>query len=153
MVLSQVSLYSGPVVTLGIAALAVLFSGLIVLAVDAEKGGRLRTVLEHDGLRAVGKYSYGMYVFHLFILSAGQQALASVIHLPGLISKLLAVIWGSAASFAAAWLSYHLYEKHFLRLKRFFEHRKPAASSAVLAAALVSANHACRAVATNSLPS
>jgi peptidoglycan/LPS O-acetylase OafA/YrhL len=28
-----------------------------------------------------------------------------------------------AATFVAAWASYHLYEKHFLKMKRFFRTR------------------------------
>ena len=114
------------VLTVGIAALAVLFAGLIVLGVDALEGSRLRRVLEHDGLRSVGKYSYGIYVFHLLILLVGRQLLWPLSHAPAFIAKPVLVAWVLGVSFVAAWLSYHLYEKHFLRLKRFFEYQQPA---------------------------
>ncbi len=130
------------VLTVGLAAPALFFSGLIVLAVDAVEGSRLRRVLENDGLRAFGKYSYGIYIFHSLILEGGQQALSSKIHLPVLILKFLALVWVSAVSFAAAWLSYHLYEKHFLRLKCFFEYREPTPSAPVLLSHGVSYEHA-----------
>jgi peptidoglycan/LPS O-acetylase OafA/YrhL len=111
---------SSLVLTVGIAALAVFFSGLIVLAVDAAEGSRRRRLLERNGLRAIGKYSYATYVFHSLILLATVQLLSPLSHAPVFIAKPVAVIGVLAASFVAAWLSYHLYEKHFLRLKRFF---------------------------------
>lgn len=74
-------------------------------------------------LQSVGKYSYGMYVFHkplhenfsrLVLSKLGWQPaghlLVAVLHL-----GLLTVI-----TYGLAWLSYHLYEVHFLRLKRYF---------------------------------
>lgn len=141
MVLRKATMDDRLVLTFGIGALALFFSGLIVLAVDAEEGCRLRRVLEHHGLRAVGKYSYGIYVFHSLILMTGAQALSSRIHHTGLVAKLLALIWVSAASFTAASLSYHLYEKHFLRLKRLFEYRAPNCSAPFLSAHRVLSDH------------
>jgi peptidoglycan/LPS O-acetylase OafA/YrhL len=114
------------VITVGIAALAVFFAGLVVLAVDAPEGGRLRRVLESQGLRALGRYSYGIYVLHTLVLLATVRALSRLPHVPAVVAKPFAVAWVLALSLAVAWLSYHLYEKHFLRLKRFFEYQEPA---------------------------
>ena len=58
-----------------------------------------------------------------------MQLLSSLSHAPNFIAKPVAVVWVFGVSFVAAWLSYHLYEKHFLRLKRFFEYREPAYSA------------------------
>jgi peptidoglycan/LPS O-acetylase OafA/YrhL len=112
------------VLTVGIAALAMFFAGLVALAVDATEGSRLRRVLESPGLRAIGKYSYAIYVFHSLILLATVRLLSPLVYVPAFIAKPVVVFWALSASFAAAWLSYHLYEKHFLRLKRFFECRQ-----------------------------
>jgi peptidoglycan/LPS O-acetylase OafA/YrhL len=109
------------VLTIGIAALAVLFAGLIVLATDAVEGSRLRRHLESNWLRAIGKYSYAMYVFHPLILLATLRLVWPLSVIPIYISKLVVVLWVSVASFLTAWLSYYLYERHFLQLKRFFE--------------------------------
>lgn len=109
------------VVTVGLTVLAVFFAGLLVLAVRAAEGGRLRRLLENRALTAVGKYSYAIYVFHSLILVATVSLFPSLSRLPVFVAKPLTAVWVLAASFAAAWLSYHLFEKHFLRLKRFFE--------------------------------
>jgi peptidoglycan/LPS O-acetylase OafA/YrhL len=112
---------SGAVVTtLGIAALAIFFSALIALALDAVDGSWLRRALQHKGLMAIGKYSYGMYVFHGLILLARPLLLPLPSGIPPYVAKSIVLVWLLAVSFATAWLSYHLYEKHFLRMKRFF---------------------------------
>jgi peptidoglycan/LPS O-acetylase OafA/YrhL len=113
------------VLTIGITALAMFFAGLVVLGVDAAEGGRLRRVLESSSLQAIGKYSYAIYVFHSLILLATVRLLSPLAYVPAFIAKPVAVLWALAASFVVAWLSYHLYEKHFLRLKRFFEYGQP----------------------------
>jgi peptidoglycan/LPS O-acetylase OafA/YrhL len=80
-------------------------------------------LLTWPALRKVGQYSYGMYVFHkplhdVFSASLLKrwdiQPMGSI---PVASLHLLAV---AAASFALAWLSYNLYEIHFLKLKRHF---------------------------------
>jgi peptidoglycan/LPS O-acetylase OafA/YrhL len=118
------------VLTVGIAALAVFFSGLLALTLSAGERSPLRRLLETNGLQAIGKYSYAIYVFHCLPLAIGVKLLSPLPRLEGFIAKPVAVIWVTAASFAAAWMSFHLYEKRFLRLKRFFEYRDPARSAA-----------------------
>ena len=130
------------VLTIGIAALATFFSGLIVLAVEAPLGSRLRRLLECNGLRAFGKYSYAIYVLHGLILSATVQLTSPLLHVPSFIAKPVTMILVSAASFAVAWISYHLYEKHFLRLKRFFEYQQPVHLEALVSSQCVSYSNA-----------
>ena len=114
---------SGAVVTtLGIAALAIFFSALIAFALDAAEGAWLRRALENKSLVAIGKYSYGMYVFHGLILVARPLLLPLPSGMPPSVTKSIVLVWLLAVSFATAWLSYHVYEKHFLRMKRFFEY-------------------------------
>ncbi len=68
-------------------------------------------VLGSRPLRVAGLYSYGIYVLHPFVLayahSRWPQAVGSFRLAAGVV----------VVSFALAWLSYHGYEKHFLRLK------------------------------------
>jgi peptidoglycan/LPS O-acetylase OafA/YrhL len=97
------------VLTIGVAALAVFFAGLVGLAVNAPPNSRMRQVLENRTLRAIGKYSYAMYVFHALILVACAGFLARWLDVPVFVAKPAAVVWVTAVSFGAAWLSYHLY--------------------------------------------
>jgi peptidoglycan/LPS O-acetylase OafA/YrhL len=106
---------------------ALVFALLVARVVSPGAGGAGDGIRRlHDALSAVGKVSYAMYVFHKpmhqFI---GKPALAAL----GLsLSTSVAVnaayiVAGSAVVFAAAWLSWHLFEKHVLALKRRFEPR------------------------------
>ena len=111
--------------TTGYAVLALTFGALLVLTVRAREGSRLHRSLSAPGLRFFGRYSYGIYVLHGPLLSW----LAAVGFSPALMPK----VWGSAlpgqalfaagalaATTAVALVSWHLVEKPFLSLKRFF---------------------------------
>ena len=73
-------------------------------------------------MTALGKYSYGLYVYHHFLsyffaTHRTEFALAALVG-----SHTLAVVLqasaGIALSIAVAWLSYEGFEKRFLRWKR-----------------------------------
>jgi peptidoglycan/LPS O-acetylase OafA/YrhL len=85
----------------------------------------LRRFFEGKALRFFGKYSYGLYVLHLIALGYLLRTFRGWISVvtpnkgvgvvgAGLMVFVLAV--------AAAYTSYHLYEKQFLRLKRYFDY-------------------------------
>jgi peptidoglycan/LPS O-acetylase OafA/YrhL len=104
-------------------ALAVAFA-LLLLAAVRTYGTRptwLSRALCMAPLRSAGKYSYAMYVFHFPITKLlGTRLLgpAATAH-----SATIAVLYAAAVTvvtYLCAWLSYHLYEQHFLRLKRYF---------------------------------
>ncbi len=95
--------------TIGYTALAIAFGGLLVAAL-----GPLRQPFSAWPLRWLGIYSYGIYVIHPFVIRALRQR-----------TTLTFGSWQFAAaaticSLAAAWLSYQLYERHWLALKRRF---------------------------------
>ena len=128
-------IYSRLMILAGFPLLALLFAALLVRAMDAEtwisRLGNWRV------LRFFGKYSYGLYVFHLLFapaLSKYQPRLQGALHsvVLGGIAYVLLTLLGTCV---AAVLSYQLYEKHWLRLKRHFAYRRtePASAGAVTA--------------------
>jgi peptidoglycan/LPS O-acetylase OafA/YrhL len=58
---------------------------------------------------------------HMKALSGGQA--------PGIPAALAYSVIMSIATFLVAFTSWHLYEKHFLKLKRFFPRREPLSSA------------------------
>ena len=107
--------------------LALGYVGLLTLALTPRS--RLQTFFKASPLRRLGRYSYGLYVLHLIVLYYGQAPVRAAMqrsHVsPSLVSPLAGMII-FFASFAAAILSYHLYEKPFLGYKRFFACRMQA---------------------------
>jgi peptidoglycan/LPS O-acetylase OafA/YrhL len=98
----------------GLTALAWFYRSLLIAALTT----RLALPLSLTPLRSVGKYSYGIYVTHMLILKyvwrgAGCDRLVS--HRALALAGALFV-----CSYAAAFLSWHLMEKHFVALKRYF---------------------------------
>ena len=77
-------------------------------------------------LRSLGKYSYGLYVLHLPLFTYLQQPVRNLLaeHLTRNKGVGVAVtgLTCFALSVVAAFLSYQLYEKQFLRLKRLFSY-------------------------------
>jgi peptidoglycan/LPS O-acetylase OafA/YrhL len=110
--------------TLGITALSIFFAALLASLLHRSQRSPLGRFLERNWLVAIGHYSYAMYVFHFIILSAAVHLLfhfvPSAASLPDYETKPLLAVFGVIASFAAAWVSYNLFEIHFLRLKSHF---------------------------------
>jgi peptidoglycan/LPS O-acetylase OafA/YrhL len=79
----------------------------------------------------LGTYSYGLYVYHHFIsyyLASNRIDLQLGLWLGSHSAAVaLQATLGASASLALAYLSYELFEKRFLRLKRLFQMAKEAA--------------------------
>jgi peptidoglycan/LPS O-acetylase OafA/YrhL len=109
-------------------AVALFFGAIVALAVC----GAFRW-LDNRVLREVGQKSYGMYVFHVPLLVLAMN----YIHLPshlrqwawhGCLADMIFFFCMIIITYLVAFISYNAYEKHFLRLKRFFradQSRKP----------------------------
>lgn len=100
-------------------AIALVYGGLIIRALHGAV-----PFLESRFLRVMGRYSYGLYVIHvpmiptLHLFGITPLTFGSRI---GTFAGLLAyVVVAVSATFAAAWLSWNIYEKRFLALKRHF---------------------------------
>ncbi len=124
-------------VTLGITAVSVLFATAVERAVYGV--GLAQRLLAHPYLQAIGRYSYAMYVVHCLAVSGLNWLIASRLGgLPKLgpgAGKLLAVVAVTLLSLAAALVSYRLWEKHFLKLQRYFAYESTRRPSAALPSA------------------
>jgi len=111
--------------TYGFTSFAIIYVCLVLYAyLYSESSTRAATLLRKPILRAFGKYSYAIYVFHypLFIVYGLAVRRASV-GLPDgsrFIFWVLALLVGMGLSYVAAVMSWHLVEKHFWGLKHRF---------------------------------
>ena len=109
--------------TVGYTVLAIVFAAAILaLVLDASREERpspAAMILSWAPMRALGRYSYAMYIFHKPLHDlVGKPALAAI-GLGGLLPLgpgLAYVAIGTIAITAAGALSYHLFERHFLAL-------------------------------------
>jgi peptidoglycan/LPS O-acetylase OafA/YrhL len=104
---------------------ALFFGALTLLAVQPAERSRTARVFQNPVLRMFGKYSYGIYVYHGLISHhmvelRTEHRLGALLgsHSAGIVAQ--AVI-GVGLSLLISVLSYELFEKRFLALKKFFE--------------------------------
>jgi peptidoglycan/LPS O-acetylase OafA/YrhL len=129
------------------ALLQMLLACLLLWVLVAPERSAISRFFRSRTMVFLGTYSYGLYVYHHFIsyyLSSNRTELELTrwIGSHGAAVALQATL-GAFASVALAYLSYELFEKRFLGLKRLFETGKepapPAALSAIGPVALTSA--------------
>ncbi len=108
----------------GYSAATAASTGLIALVL---RSGHITSLFSIEPMRWLGKYSYGIYVLHVILFVYLDQPIRNLIRLHLTSSKGATVVLTglliSLLSITAAYLSYNLYEKRFLRLKRFFDYR------------------------------
>ncbi len=111
--------------TYGFTSFALIYVCLVLYAyVYSGSPTRQAALLRKPILRAFGKYSYAIYVFHypLFIVYglAVRKASSGLPEESRFIFWLLALAGGIGLSYALALMSWHLVEKHFWGLKGSF---------------------------------
>lgn len=108
---------------------AAFFGTLVLLAVHPDSGV-VKAAFQNGALRFLGKYSYGLYVYHAmllwYFLETGVEARFDTLLGNHLLAMAAVALLGSAISIAIAVASYHFFEQHLLALKRFFETVDPA---------------------------
>jgi peptidoglycan/LPS O-acetylase OafA/YrhL len=139
--------------TVGYLVTELFYGSVLVVTLSSE---RLAAVVSARALQFLGKYSYSLYIFHVFVilLAAPFFALGDASHysivfsrvarlggglpVPGalmlFLDGLAFIVLSIGISIGMALLSWHLLELPFLRLKRFFPYATKNAAENVLEA-------------------
>ncbi|CAN5361286.1 acyltransferase [soil metagenome] len=115
----------------GYSALAILFGSVLLMTITAPAGAFITRFFSNSLLRLFGRLSYAMYLVNQPIKYAllryvygfedpGNAQMTSVS------AQMIFFVFAAVLTVAVAWLSWHLFEKHFLRLKKFFPMTRPA---------------------------
>ena len=94
------------------------FAGLIVLFTPEKSDFRISN---GNGLSIMGRYTYGLYLFHVIWISFFVQ-IFSALHfsLDNALFALMFICATFLCTLGSAWISYHYFEAPFLRLKKKF---------------------------------
>jgi peptidoglycan/LPS O-acetylase OafA/YrhL len=123
--------YHVAVDTLAHTLLALFFGASLVLTLNARAGGPLARTMASPFLRFFGRYSYALYVFHPLLL--WFKPAFSLAFVPTVFGSLLPayLLWlalSIGATVAVALVSWHLLEKQFLKMKKYFPYQSAGAS-------------------------
>jgi peptidoglycan/LPS O-acetylase OafA/YrhL len=121
-------------------AFRILFAGLLLHALFAPASSAAGRFFRSRVMTVLGTYSYGLYVYHHFLsyyfTTHGTEFVLARAVGSHTLAVFLQALAGMAVSMAVAWLSYELFEKRFLELKRYWPStKKPALAPARLAVA------------------
>jgi peptidoglycan/LPS O-acetylase OafA/YrhL len=94
---------------------------LLFLALNPNKKGLTRRICENGFLQHLGKYSYGLYVFHHMFEYAwrewfGNRLLASDLH--PVLGQILFILLAFGGTYVLARISWVVIEQPFLRMKQ-----------------------------------
>ena len=110
----------------GYSVAAIASTSLIALTLRTRSAAR--SLFAMAPLRWLGRYSYGIYVWHILLgglIIPPTRVLAAHLGLGKAAQFLAGAIAGTILSILIGVLSYHLLEVHFLRLKRSFPYARP----------------------------
>lgn len=104
-------------------SVALVYGAVLVIAL-AGTSSRFARVLRSRFLRFYGRYSYALYVIHVPAMSAVAHFGIIPVNLSlggsDFVGEILYIIVVTSIVTLLAWLSWHVLEKHFLKLKRHF---------------------------------
>jgi peptidoglycan/LPS O-acetylase OafA/YrhL len=120
--------WSRNMATYGYTLVAVLFGAVLLLCLRQQRDTIITRLLSSRFLTKSGKYSYALYLVHVPIAALFYPAITrlAVRTVTGLGYQMIFVVY-FVASFAVSWLiaavSWHVFEKRILALKRYFIYR------------------------------
>ena len=124
------SLHSNALESLRSGAFHLLLAALLIKGLLGRQSSGWTRLLLSRPLAFLGKYSYGLYVYHhffsyYFITHHTDLTVAARLGCSTMTALALQAGAGIAASLVVSWLSYECFEKHFLRLKQYWPSSKP----------------------------
>ncbi len=126
--------HAGWVTVYGVTLAIMLSAGLVLALISGNRW--VQALCDQGWLRQIGKYSYSMYVFHFVVLRAVEGSLTRA-HLPRifgsrLLEQFLDLSLVTLCTFGVALLTWHCFEKWFLKLKDHFSYRRARQRAEVL---------------------
>ena len=111
--------------TAGYTALALGYAGLVTLAASGRDDAWVGRFFRCSPLRMLGRYSYALYLFHVPVRRFIRDEYFPVASFPTwlgspLPGQLLFYVAATVPALALAWLSWHLYERQWLALSKYF---------------------------------
>jgi peptidoglycan/LPS O-acetylase OafA/YrhL len=111
--------------TIGFTTIALFFASLIAASVTSPSHSWFVRPWEVGWLRSLGRYSYGLYIYHFIVAGAlGRTHLLAALdaRTAPLVAQLAYFAVALGASMACALLSWHVVEQPMLRMKRKFRY-------------------------------
>jgi peptidoglycan/LPS O-acetylase OafA/YrhL len=128
--------WSRQMATFGYTCCAILFGALLVWSLGAQAERPLGRILSTGWMRQMGKYSYALYLVHVPIAGAlfppvtrALEPLQSALGYDAAFACFVLIAF--AASWIAACLSWYLFEKRILALKRYFTYEPTGGARAI----------------------
>lgn len=115
----------------GYSLVALAAAGALIAALNRRTGARWPRLLAAGWLRAFGKYSYALYLFHLPVLRVVREFVFGPDSFDTFgaawLGQIVFYVAATLPAMALAWLSWHLVERRVLRAKAWFpyEHTRP----------------------------
>jgi peptidoglycan/LPS O-acetylase OafA/YrhL len=120
--------YGAATLTGGQSAIAIAFALILLIVVETHRASQrwwLNSILAIPLLRSVGKYSFAIYVVHLPIALWLEVLCKDRLSFAGTLAPLLYSGMVLIVSYVCGWLSYHCFEKYFLKLKPSYRTAAP----------------------------
>lgn len=100
--------------------ISVIFIGCMLIHILKKKNILLQKLTNNKLLITFGKYSYGLFIIHniflpLFKWLFKPEELSTIMNAP-IFAQIIYYIFSIAVSFIFAFASWHLFEKHFIRI-------------------------------------
>lgn len=106
--------------SIGYTIFSILFTFLIYNLLNARRESVGSRFFDNGIMKFFGKYSYAMYIAHYPIIAFIYANFLETYNCDPSKKVLILFVATLAITSVVSWLSYHLIEKHFLSLKRFF---------------------------------